>query len=61
MMLGLNIVLCNLSSTTLGNDLFLFAVSDDLTKILQLGFKTCCGIPVIPHKLFLIIRNVSTA
>lgn len=44
MMLCLNIVLCNLSSTTLGNDLFLFAGSDDLNKILQLGFKTYCGI-----------------
>jgi len=60
MMLCLNIVLCNLSSTTVGNDPFLFAGSDGLTRILQLGFKTCCGIPVTPHKLFFIIRNVST-
>lgn len=59
-MMCLNIVLCNLSSTTLGNDLFLFAGSDDLTKILQLGFKTCCGVPVTPYKLLFSIRSVST-
>lgn len=61
MMLCLNTVLCNRTSATSGNDLFLFAGSDDLTKILQLVSKTCCGIPVTPHKLFFMIRNVSTA
>lgn len=48
MMSCLNIVLCNLSATTLGNDLFQSAGSDGLTKILQLGFGTCCGVPVNP-------------